>query len=965
MELYAWSGQRSAALRQYRDCARLLEEELGVAPDDKTQVLRKALETRRFPPPGELPPSPAETAPATESPEPDRPRTPEHGAPPPDVPAHNLPMPLTRFVGREHELARIRSLLQRPDCRLLSLVGPGGIGKTRLALESARRVLASPDSHLRYPHGMYFVPLAGLESPAHITPAIAEAIGFSFFEREGHPPEAQLLDYLAGKRLHLILDNLEHLLAGPDGSQTDVPAPAAPTGVRLLAELLPRAPEVTILATSRERLNMQGEWILGIEGMPVVLNEDAAGTAQAGQAPVVHGAVDLFLERARMVDAGFRPSAREMEHLVRICQLVEGWPLGIELAAAWVRTLPLADIEREIERGLDFLSTSLRDMPERHRSLRAVCDHSWRLLTAEEQAVYRKLSVFRGGFQRAAARAVTGASLPLLRDLVDKSLLYRLPGPGQRYLLHQVLQQYAAERLGEVPDEQEETRDRHSSFYATFLYDRTNDLKGRRQPEALDEIAAEVENVRVAWQWAAYRCRVRDVRRGAEALAQFWLVRRGFAEGERAFGQAAEKLESPDCKAICEATGLAEERALALGLVLTFQGNLAQYSVSRPAAMAIIRRSLEVLQPLGPSHELAVANLNATFWSEEDNYGRIEAMLRESLAIFEEEGDQWGVGQCLYALAYDPLATREVMLETLQQSLAVRLKAGDTWGVAMCHFALGEMEHMAGAIEQAQAHYARCLEIRRQIGDRMGIGTVLDYMGYVSREMGRYSEARRLHEESLVNARDIGDRLGIGGSLDNLGLVARDQGEYEEAERLLQEGLGHRRALATGWEESISLEHLGSVALARGDLGTAEERYRESLSISQRLLWSQGTALALAGLARVQATRGQDVEARKHAASGLLLAGMMVSNIIVAMEIVLAAGQVLQALGELEPAADLFFFVAQQEASIPSTRAAAERALDEMTKILGPATMAEAQERAVMRTLEQAAEEGQAALSSA
>lgn len=946
MLLYAWSGQWSAALRQYNECARILEAELGAKPGIETEELKQAIESRQVPPPPGQPILEAETSNGTAAAAPA-----STAVLATETPPHNLPAQLTPFVGREDELAEIAALLDRPECRLLSLVGPGGIGKTRLALEAAGQMLRTPSRACAYQQGLFFISLGALESPAHITPAIAAAIGFSFYEREGQRPEEQLKGYLAGKSMLLILDNVEHLLVAPDDGQP---------GIRVLSELLPAAPAIKMLATSRERLNLQGEWVLNIEGMPYPRNGDDVEPVRS-ETPE-YGAVSLFLQRARMVDGGFQPSAQEMVHLVHICQLIEGWPLGIELAAAWVNTLPVAQIDHEIQQGLDFLSTSLRDVPARHQSLRAVCDHSYRLLSPEERAIFRRLSVFRGGFCHEAAEAVTGVLLPDLRALLEKSLLHRLPGEKERYSLHQVLLQYAAARLAETPDESEQTHSRHCAHFAAFLAERSEDLRGHRQREALDEIATEVENVRAAWQWAVDHCRVTDLLQAAEALFRFWLVRKGFAEGEQSFGQAADELESPDCIAACQGTGLSTQRLRALGLVLAFQGHMAQYSVSRPAAIAIQKRGLEVLRPLGMGRELALANLHAAFWTETEDYGETEAALRDSLAYFEGSGDLWGVARCTHALAFDPLAEREKTKADLERSLALSETAGDWWGVAMNNFELGEGAHMAGLFGDALRHYSHCLEIRRLLGDRMGAGTVLDYMGYVTREMGHLDEARRLHKESLALSEEIGDRLGIAGSLDNLGLVALEQGRYQSAQRWMEKGLAHRRDLATGWEESISLQHLGSVALAQGDLEAAEARYRESLRLSQDLIWSQGTALDLIGLAQVLAAQDRAEPARKHAASALSLAGLL-TNLVVTLEIALGAARVLRRTGQAAQAAELLELVSQHPASTAFARSAAMRDLGELADLIAPEELAATNERVRQLMVEQLLERAQAALS--
>ena len=300
----------------------------------------------------------------------------------PRRPRVNLPTPATALVGRAAELAELERLLSDPDCRLLTVSGPGGIGKTRLAIEATARQAAG------FADGAAFVALAPVAAPDLIAPAIADALGFSFYGQAN--PSGQLIDFLQEKSLLLLLDNFEHLVDGAD----------------FLVELLQRAPQVKLIVTSRERLNLQGEWVIELQGLPLPRNADGWKNGEQLVGFDDSAAVALFLQTARRSYAGFTLAPADRAAVARICRLVEGMPLGIELAAAWVRVLPLGEIADEIARTLDFLAASARDLPARHRSLRAVFEHSWNLLTDDERIVMRRLSVFRGGFSRAAAAAV-------------------------------------------------------------------------------------------------------------------------------------------------------------------------------------------------------------------------------------------------------------------------------------------------------------------------------------------------------------------------------------------------------------------------------------------------------------------------------------------------------------------------------------------------------------------------------
>jgi predicted ATPase len=357
------------------------------------------------------------------------------------------------------------------------------MGKTRLALALAERMLSSQGGYKTHPyqHGVYFASLARLESADYLLPAIAEATNFHF--TDGEDQREQLLRYLAGKALLLVLDNFEHLLAGTS----------------LVDAILQTSPQIKIVITSRTRVNRQGEQLFPVGGMayPAAIDSTNGGALTDLNH---YSAVQLFEQCARRVRPAFELTAVNQSHILEICQLLQGMPLGIVLAASWLESLSTRAISREMQQDIDVLATDMEDVPRRQRSLRAAFNHSWRLLSAREQEIFCQMSIFRGGFSRAAAQAVTGATLHDLQALVNKSLLTMMA--NGRYDVHELLRQFAAEKLSEVLELETALRERHSAYYCTLLQQHTPNWHNARQLEALAEVTREANNIHSALDWA-------------------------------------------------------------------------------------------------------------------------------------------------------------------------------------------------------------------------------------------------------------------------------------------------------------------------------------------------------------------------------------------------------------------------------------------------------------------------------
>ncbi len=414
----------------------------------------------------------------------------------------SLPVIRTSFVGRESELTELSGLLAQPDCPLLTLTGPGGTGKTRLALQLGHKLAA--EGH--FPDGVMFVALEALPSPEGMPAAIASGLGLEV--PGASDPLVVLKRWLGEKRLLLILDNFEQLVGG----------------ATVVADLLGTCPNVTVLVTSRERLNLAEERVFPVEGL---IDPSAGG--EVSRETQYRDAIELFGQRAKQADHRFSLTPKVHPHAVRICELVACSPLALELAAAWVSVLPVAEIADEVGRDLDVLASTARNLPERHRSVRGAFEHSWRLLSPREQEAYRKLAVFRGGFRREAAAEVTRATIPLLASLVGKSLLQVLP--SGRFEQHRLLRQFAEEKLGEHPAEEAEAREQHGRYFLTFVEAGEPKFRTEEEKAWLEQLDEEYENVRAALGWMQENEEIEFGLRLGSAMRWYWRVRGHGREG--------------------------------------------------------------------------------------------------------------------------------------------------------------------------------------------------------------------------------------------------------------------------------------------------------------------------------------------------------------------------------------------------------------------------------------------------
>jgi predicted ATPase/DNA-binding SARP family transcriptional activator len=792
MWLLARAGQRSAALAQYEICRRQLAEELDVEPSQETETLYQRIrqgEIGKEAPTG-FPGEPAYT---------------------PALPPHNLPAQLTPFVGRTNEVEQIVHRLSDPDCRLLTLVGPGGIGKTRLALKAAQQLLAEPADATPFVDGIFFVSLVSVATPAAMVSAIAGAVGFQFYSDT--QPHQQLLNYLQTKRMLLVLDNLEQLLDGVD----------------LISSTLANAQGVTILATSREALKLREEWFHPIAGMEVpqadVMELDRIAESDA---------VQLFVQNARQARAGFSLEA-EQAHVVRICRLVDGTPLAIELAAGWLKAISCSQIVHEVERNLDILATQLHNVPARHRSMRVVLEQSWELLTKGEQEILKRLAVFRGGFRQEAAAQIAGASLVALVTFMEKSML--LVSERERYQLHELLRQFAEEKLVADPLAADATRTKHSLYYLNYLKQWGSYLTGREQEAALAAIGAELDNVRVGWQWAVETQQLEVLEQTLDSLYNFYQIRSRYHEGEELLGQLLDALQT------IEKAADAQPPTLLVNLLvktLSRRGALCQYLGEYEAAAQFLGQALAVASASGDHEEMAFAHKllgQVAVWQGHKEEAR--AHLRSSLAICRESGDQRGLADALGQLANLFYATFGDYAEAKRlagESLAISRELGRPDWIAYALDTLGFATFALGEYDASLAYYQEGLALFEEIGDQHGMALTLGGIGMVNWALGgeRLAEARQVFERSLAHCRKIGHQGQVSGRLGGLARVANDQGEYQEALRYGKEGLAIARSLNSPVYIAHNLYCLTETACGLNDLQSGRRYLWEGLQIADK-----------------------------------------------------------------------------------------------------------------------------------
>ena len=748
MRLLAACGKRSEALACFEKFRATLRAELEIAPQAETKALYERIRQMRAGKAG----------------------TASH--------VHDLPASLSPLIGREDELAEVQQRLLDPACRLLTVLGPGGSGKSRLALEAARGLLE------RFAHGACQVSLSPLTSLEAVVPNVAEALGLQIKEKKS--PLAQVQDYLRQKELLLLLDGCEGLLESTP----------------LFLEMMHAAPGFKILATSRTRLNTEDEQVFPLGGLKCPSAQDLDQAASSD-------AVRLFTSGARRVRPGFDLDRQSLPDVVQICSDVQGMPLAILLAAAWIEVLAPAEILAEMRSSLDFLQAQWAGLPAHQRSIRATFDYSWNLLDERERQVFRGLCIFRGAITRQAAQVVGEGGASELRRLVDKSLL--TPQAGEWYTVHELLRQYGLEKLNEQPDAKLEVHRRYSSYYLEKLAEWEAGLKSARQVETLALLDAKINDVRPAWELA---CRQADVERLSRALDGLCLF----------YEQSARLIEG---RSLCQET----ISMLALSHV--------------PAERLLLARLLawqslfcRLLGELGPAR-------HALEGSQRCLDGLVDSGLdtRHAQAFVHlEAGD---------ALVRADLPAAQ---HYLQAALELYRSLGDTWCTALALNRLGVNRHLAGDCVAADRLLGESLELYRVLGSAAGVSSVQRLMAYNRVRTGQPESALSLMHQSIASTQASVDRGQAAIDKCALATLMIWNGQYAGVESLLREALAVDEDLGSLYEVTFTGLALGMFLMMVGRYEDSRRQLVETFLLARgndfqreaaACLWSQGSITLL------------------------------------------------------------------------------------------------------------------------
>ena len=721
------------------------------------------------------------------------------------IPAHNLPAEITSFIGRGRELSELKALLAAS--RLVTLTGPPGTGKTRLALKVASVLLA------QYHDGVYFVSLASIQDPRLVSHTIAQVLDVK--ESGSTSVFNSLKAALQDRRALLVLDNFEHLLAAAS----------------LISDVLTAAPRLTVLITSRELLRLYGEQDYPVMPLQLPDMKQQVSTAELRS----FEAVELFIQRARAAQPAFDLSDENAAVVAMICVHLDGLPLSIELAAARMKFYTPQMLLLRLGSRLEALGEGARDLPARQRTLRATLAWSYDLLTPDEQRLFAGLGVFVGGFRAADAQAVCGDDLnmdtaELLESLLNKSLLLQMPdfADGIRFMMLETMREYALDKLAER-NEIEVLRERHARRFLALVEQAAQEWKTPLEAQWIARLEMQHDNLRAALQWSlAADPSAQTSLRFVSSLVPYWRSRGNPSEGRAWFDEALR----------LDKTGVP---TLARAQALRGAGLIAYLQCDYPAARALYMESLQIHQQLGNRHGAALALTGlADMELAVGAYDIAETMFKEAVEIMEQLGDKDGVAWALSLLAWCPLRSRgdyPQAIAYLEQGLALYQDMGNTAGIALAFSGLGEIAVRQGALEQAVPLLEQSLQLRQELGEKWGIAATLGSLAWVAQRQGDFDRAAALLGESLLIRKEIGDPGGMAWCLEKLAEIARVHKDDGRAVRLFGTAAALRASINSPIDPTDQPEHDRLIASIRTRLG--DDVYDAVWAEGQAMLFEQ------------------------------------------------------------------------------------------------------------------------------
>jgi predicted ATPase/transcriptional regulator with XRE-family HTH domain len=767
----------------------------------------------------------------------------------------NLPSTLTPLIGREEDIDRTQTFILQSKVRLLTLIGAPGIGKTRLALHVASNLVSE------FEDGVFMVELAPISDPGLLSATIARTLGIEGDDTQ--PVEEALLKYLSERRLLLLLDNFEHLLdAGP-----------------ALVRLLEASPWLKVLTTSREPLRVRGERRLPVPPLSTPDSKRLPATKELA----AYAAVALFVERAETVSPDFSLTDANGEDVAAICIGLEGLPLAIELAAMHANHLSPANIRKALQsdntkKSLGLLTGGGHDLPPRQRTLRNAIEWSYNLLDQEEQALFRSLGVFVGGFTPSVVDSVlaeeirvTPGSVPvaesLLTALADKNLLTRDRAGGEaasrdepRWGLLETIREYALEQLAEHGEEAE-LRRRHALYFLALAEAAEPELVGPNQQIWLARLREERDNIRGALSWACGPGRDEELSlRLTSALLHFWLLQGHLNEGRQWLEAALEQGE--DVR-----TSIRAKALNAAGHLARRQGDLAD-------AHALLEESLALYRDVGDPLGIATAlnNLGLVLRTQGE-YDTARILFEEGLALHRELGNKGGEVMALTGLGIlartldDQIAARDFFAESLVLQREVGEKAMLAFALSNLGLVVADLGDLAGA----RALFEEGLVLRRELADVPGISSSLHFLGGLARDQGDYTAASALYEEGLALSRSVGAKQGVADIVAELGRLAYHSGNYERAYTLMEESSALYREMGERRSMAVILQALGCMMREQGDYSQAWVLFEESLHIYREVGDNNSIAETLRNLGMVEFLQGNYDTARTLCQEALTL----------------------------------------------------------------------------------------------